>query len=179
MNPTLLPAPLDPPTRLLCGPGPTNPDARVLEAMQRPMVGHLDARMHEILLEVVELLRATWRASDETLVMALSSTGTSAMEAGIVNLLAPGETIVVAECGFFGRRIAEIAHRHGLIVVDVEADWGQTVPNERLLAALDEHPEASMIAIVHAETSTGVEHPLAQLGAALRGSGVLLMADCV
>ncbi|HLY51066.1 MAG TPA: alanine--glyoxylate aminotransferase family protein [Solirubrobacteraceae bacterium] len=171
--------PLDPPARLLCGPGPTNPDPRVVEAMHRPMLGHLDPDMHEILLEVVELLRQTWRAGDDALVLPLSSTGTSAMEAGIVNLLAPGETLIVAECGFFGRRIAEIARRHGIVVVDVMADWGQAVPNDRLLAALDEHPEASMVAVVHAETSTGVEHPLAQLSAALRHSDVLLMADCV
>src|SRR5579862_9015844 len=133
--------PLDPPVRLLCGPGPTNPDPWVLAAMRRPMLGHLDPDFHEILLEVVELLRQTWRASDRDLVFALSATGTSAMEAGIVNLVAPGETMIVAECGFFGRRIAEIARRHGVVVIDVEADWGQIVPNEQLLEALDEHPE--------------------------------------
>jgi alanine-glyoxylate transaminase/serine-glyoxylate transaminase/serine-pyruvate transaminase len=147
--------------------------------MHRPMLGHLDPTMHEILLEVVELLRLTWRASEEALVMPLSCTGTSAMEAGVVNLLAPGETMIVAECGFFGRRIAEIARRHGVIVIDVEAELGQAVPNERLIEALAHHPEASMIAVVHAETSTGVEHPLRHLGAALRGSDVMLMADCV
>src|SRR5579871_2135510 len=179
ISPTSPLAPLDPPARLLCGPGPTNPDPRVLEAMQRPMLGHLDPDMHEILLDVVELLRITWRAPEDALVLPLSSTGTSAMEAGIVNLLAPGETMIVAECGFFGRRIAEIARRHGVTVIDVEADWGQAVANERLLAALDEHPEASMVAVVHAETSTGVEHPLAQLATALRHSDVLLMVDCV
>src|SRR5947209_11325182 len=179
MTPTTLPPSLDPPARLLFGPGPTNPDPRVLDAMHRAMLGHLDPDMYDLLLEVVELLRLTWRASEEALVMALSATGTSAMEAGIVNLVAPGETMIVAECGFFGRRIAEIARRHGVIVVQVEADWGQTVPNERLLAALDQHPETRMVAVVHAETSTGVEHPLAGLGAALRGSEVLLMADCV
>ena len=143
------------------------------------MLGHLDPDMHEILLEVAELLRRTWGASDAALVFPLSATGTSAMEAGIVNLLAPGETVIVAECGFFGRRIAEIARRHGVHVVDVESDWGEAVANERLLRALDEHPEASMVAVVHAETSTGVEHPLEPLGAALRGRDVLLMADCV
>jgi alanine-glyoxylate transaminase/serine-glyoxylate transaminase/serine-pyruvate transaminase len=179
MTPTTMPPPLNPPARLLFGPGPTNPDPRVLDAMHRAMLGHLDPDMHDLLLEVVELLRLTWRASEEALVMALSSTGTSAMEAGIVNLVAPGETMIVAQCGFFGRRIAEIARRHGVTVVDVEADWGQAVPNERLLAALDQHPETRMVAVVHAETSTGVEHPLAGLGAALRGSEVLLMADCV
>jgi alanine-glyoxylate transaminase/serine-glyoxylate transaminase/serine-pyruvate transaminase len=170
---------LDPPARLLCGPGPSNPDPRVLDAMQRPMLGHLDPAMHEILLEVVEMLRQVWRAPEDALVMPLSSTGTSAMEAGIVNLLAPGETMIVAECGFFGRRIAEIARRHGVIVIDIEADWGEAVPNDRLLDALDEHPETSMLAVVHAETSTGVEHPLRQLATQLGASDVLLMADCV
>src|SRR5579884_2228869 len=113
---------IEPPVRLLCGPGPTNPDPRVLEAMHRPMLGHLDPDMYDILLEVVELLRLTWRAPEDALVLALSSTGTSAMEAGIVNLVAPGETMIVAKCGFFGRRMAEIARRHGIVVVDVEAD---------------------------------------------------------
>ena len=131
------PNPLHPTARLLCGPGPTNPDPRVLDAMRRPMLGHLDPDMHEILLEVVELLRRAWRASDDDLVLALSATGTSAMEAGIVNLLAPGETLIVGECGFFGRRIAEIGRRHGLEVVEVEADWGEAVPNEHLLEALE------------------------------------------
>jgi alanine-glyoxylate transaminase/serine-glyoxylate transaminase/serine-pyruvate transaminase len=171
--------PIDPPARLLCGPGPTNPDPRVLQAMQRPMLGHLDPDMHELLLEVVELLRAAWRAPSGALVLPLSCTGTSAMEAGIVNLVAPGETMVVAQCGFFGRRIAEIASRHGVEVVTVRADWGHAVDNQLLLAALDDHPETRMLAVVHAETSTGVEHPLEQLGASLRDRDVLLMADCV
>jgi alanine-glyoxylate transaminase / serine-glyoxylate transaminase / serine-pyruvate transaminase len=175
---TSIPA-LDPPARLLCGPGPSNPDPSVLAAMQRPMLGHLDPDMHLILEEVVELLREAWRAGDDDLVLALSSTGTSAMEAGIVNLVAPGETVIVGSCGFFGLRIAEIARRHGARVVEVPADWGQSVPNDQLLAALDEHPDARMVAVVHAETSTGVEHPLEQLGTALAERDVLLMADCV
>jgi alanine-glyoxylate transaminase/serine-glyoxylate transaminase/serine-pyruvate transaminase len=172
--------PFDPPTRLLCGPGPSNVDERVLAAMHRPMLGHMDPDLLDMLLEVVELLRETWRAR-AGFVLPLSSTGTSGMEAGIVNLLAPGEKIVVAENGYFGRRIAEVARRHGGQVVGVQADWGDAVPNDQLLAALDEHPDARMLAVVHAETSTGVEHPLAQLGEALRerGGGVLLMADCV
>jgi alanine-glyoxylate transaminase/serine-glyoxylate transaminase/serine-pyruvate transaminase len=174
-----IPATIDPPTRVLCGPGPTNPDPRVLEAMSRPLLGHLDPDMHAMLLEVVELLRAVWRARDDDLVFALSATGTSAMEAGIVNLVAPGETVIVASAGFFGQRLAEIARRHGAKVVEVSAEWGTAVPNERLIDALDERPETRLLAVVHAETSTGVEHPVAQLGAALADRDVLLMADCV
>jgi alanine-glyoxylate transaminase/serine-glyoxylate transaminase/serine-pyruvate transaminase len=169
---------LRPPDRLLCGPGPTNVDPAVLDAMTRPMLGHLDPAMHEILLEVVDLLRRVYRMPDG-LVLPLHCTGTAGMEAGIANLLEPGDTVIVAQCGFFGRRISEIARRHGAEVVPVDADWGQSVPNAAVLDALDRHPDARMVAVVHAETSTGVEHPLAELGDALRGSDTLLMADCV
>jgi alanine-glyoxylate transaminase / serine-glyoxylate transaminase / serine-pyruvate transaminase len=169
---------LRPPERLLCGPGPTNVDPAVLEAMSRPMLGHLDPDFHEILHDVVGMLRRVYRMPDG-LVLPLHCTGTAGMEAGIANLLEPGDTVIVGQCGFFGRRIAEIARRHGAEVVLVEADWGECVTNEALMEALDRHPGARMVAVVHAETSTGVEHPLAQLGAMLRGRDTLLMADCV
>ncbi len=169
---------LSPPERLLCGPGPTNVDPAVLEAMRKPMLGHLDPVLHDILLDVVAKLREAWRMPDG-LVLPLHCTGTGGMETGIANLLEPGDTVIVAQCGYFGRRISEIARRHGAEVVEVNADWGEAVPNERLIDALDRHPHARMLAVVHAETSTGVEHPLAELGEAMRGRDTLLMADCV
>jgi alanine-glyoxylate transaminase / serine-glyoxylate transaminase / serine-pyruvate transaminase len=170
--------PLDPPQRLLCGPGPTNVEPSVLAAMGRPMLGHLDPAMHEILHDVVLMLQRVYRAR-RGLVLPLHCTGMAGMEAGVANLLEPGETAIVARSGFFGGRIAEIARRYGANVVEVSAEWGEAVPNESLLEALDEHPEARLMAVVHAETSTGVEHPLAELGAALRNRDTLLMADCV
>jgi alanine-glyoxylate transaminase / serine-glyoxylate transaminase / serine-pyruvate transaminase len=164
--------------RLLCGPGPTNVDPAVLEAMQAPMLGHLDPDFHDILLEVVSLLRSVYRAGDDELVLALSATGTSGMEAGIANLVEPGDTVVVGSAGYFGQRICEIARRYGAELVEVSAEWGSPVPNPELASlALESH--ASLVAVVHAETSTGVEHPLAELGRALRGTDALLMADCV
>jgi alanine-glyoxylate transaminase/serine-glyoxylate transaminase/serine-pyruvate transaminase len=169
---------LRPPQRLLCGPGPTNIEPAVLAAMSRPMVGHLDPYLHEVLLDVVAMLRSAWRMPDG-LVLPLHCSGTAGMETGIANLVEPGDTAIVAQCGFFGRRIAEIARRHGARVVPVEAEWGKAVSNERLLDALDRHPDARLLAVVHAETSTGVEHPLAELAAELRGRDALLMADCV
>jgi alanine-glyoxylate transaminase / serine-glyoxylate transaminase / serine-pyruvate transaminase len=169
---------LDPPERLLCGPGPTNVEPSVLEAMRKPMLGHLDPHLHDILLEVVEMLRRAWRMPDG-LVLPLQCTGTAGMEAGLANLLEPGETAIVARAGYFGRRIAEIARRCGAEVIAVNADWGEAVPNERILQELDRHPRARLVAVVHAETSTGVEHPLGELAAELRGRDVLLMADCV
>ena len=169
---------LRPPERLLCGPGPTNVDPAVLDAMSRPMLGHLDPALHEILLDVVELLRRVYRAPGG-LVLPLHCTGTAGMETGIANLLEPGDKLIVAQCGFFGRRISEIAWRHGAEVVTVDADWGESVPNAAILDTLDDHPDARMVAVVHAETSTGVEHPLGELGAALKDRDTLLMADCV
>jgi alanine-glyoxylate transaminase/serine-glyoxylate transaminase/serine-pyruvate transaminase len=170
--------PLDPPDRLLCGPGPSNPAPASLAAMQRPPLGHLDPDLLEIESELISLLRAAYRAS-AGLVLPLQATGTSGMECGLNHLLEPGDTAIVGVNGFFGRRIVEIAERQGATVIRVDADWGEHVPNDRLLEALDEHPGARLLAVVHAETSTGVEHPLAELGGQLRGRDVLLMADCV
>ena len=142
------------------------------------MLGHLDPDFHGILTETSAMLRTVFRTS-ENAVFALQSTGTSGMEAGIASLLEPGDLAIVASCGYFGRRIAEIAWRHRAEVIEVEADWGEHVSNERLLDAVEAHPSARLVAVVHAETSTGVEHPLAELGAALRGTDTLLLADCV
>jgi alanine-glyoxylate transaminase / serine-glyoxylate transaminase / serine-pyruvate transaminase len=176
---TDLPGPLNPPERLLCGPGPSNVSPAALAAMQRPLLGHLDPDLQELLAELVILLRGAYGAASAALVLPLQATGTSGMEAGLAHLLEPGETAIVAVNGFFGRRIVEIARRLGADVVEVQADWGRTVPNAALLDALDAHPSARLLAVVHAETSTGAQHPLAELGAQLRDRDVLLMADCV
>ena len=174
----LLTETLDPPPRLLCGPGPSDVEPAVLAAMRRSMLGHLDPTFHAILDEVVELLRAVWRMPDGD-VLALPSTGTAAMDAGLANLLEPGDTVIVAEAGYFGRRMGDVAVRHGAQVVRVTAPWGETVPNEALLDALDRHPRARLVAVVHAETSTGALHPLEELGSAMLGTDALLLADCV
>jgi alanine-glyoxylate transaminase/serine-glyoxylate transaminase/serine-pyruvate transaminase len=173
-----IPPPLNPPERLLCGPGPCNVSPAALAAMQRPLLGHMDPDLAEFLAQVVSLLRNAYQASGG-LVLPLQATGTSGMEAGLAHLLEPGETVIVGVNGFFGRRIVEIARRVGAEVVAVEADWGEHVPNDRLLEALEQHPDARLMCVVHAETSTGVQHPLAELGERLRGRDVLLMADCV
>ena len=174
----LLTETLDPSPRLLCGPGPSDVEPAVLAAMRRSMLGHLDPEFHAVLDEVVELLRAVWRMPDGD-VLALPSTGTAAMDAGLANLLEPGDTVIVAEAGYFGRRMGDVAERHGARVVRVTAPWGETVPNEALLDALDRHPRARLVAVVHAETSTGALHPLEELGSAMLGTDALLLADCV
>jgi len=105
-------ASLSPSDRLLCGPGPTNVSPAALAAMQQPMLGHMDAEMHEILLETVRMLRLVYRNA-EGLVLPLQATGTTGMETGLVNLTEPGDTVIVGASGYFGRRIAEIARRVG------------------------------------------------------------------
>lgn len=175
---TQIPSPLNPPERLLCGPGPCNVSPAALTAMQRPLLGHTDPDLIDILQQVVSLLRIAYQASGGV-VLPLQATGTSGMEAGLTHLLEPGETVIIGVNGFFGRRLVEMAHRLGAEVVQVDADWGRHVPNDALLEALEQHPGARLMCVVHAETSTGVEHPLAELGAAVRDRDVLLMADCV
>jgi alanine-glyoxylate transaminase/serine-glyoxylate transaminase/serine-pyruvate transaminase len=174
-----VPAPaLAPPDRLLCGPGPTNVEPSVVEAMREHMLGHLDPKLHELLLDLIEMQRAVYGVQDG-ITLPLQATGMSGMETGITNLVSPGDVVIVGYAGFFGRRIAQMAERHGAEVVEVTRDWGEVVPNEALLEALDRHPDARLLAVVHAETSTGAQHPLQELGAALRGSDTLLFADCV
>jgi len=171
---------LDPPQRLLAGPGPSNVEPAVLEAMQKPMLGHLDPDLHEILLELVDFQRRVYNA-EGGLVFPHQATGSSGMECGLVNLLEPGDTAIVAVTGFFGNRIARMAERTGAKVVEVRADYGQIAPNESLLDAIDANPGARLVAVVHAETSTGVRHPVEELGRELkrRDSDTLLFVDCV
>ena len=175
---THIPSPANPPERLLCGPGPCNVSPAALAALQKPLLGHMDPDFAELLLEVVALQRIAYQA-DGGVVLPLQATGTSGMECGLAHLLEPGDTAIVGVNGFFGRRIVEIAARLGANVVKVGADWGEHVSNDALLEALDQHPDARLMCVVHAETSTGVQHPLAELAAALRDRDVLLMADCV
>ncbi|MGH2840806.1 MAG: pyridoxal-phosphate-dependent aminotransferase family protein [Solirubrobacteraceae bacterium] len=176
---TFASAPLDPNDRLLCGPGPTNVDPAALAAMDHPMLGHLDPELHDLMDELVRMLRLVYRAPDG-FVFPLQATGTSGMETGIVNLTEPGDTIVVGASGYFGKRIADMGRRAGCDVIVVSEDWGRHVPNARLLEALDDNPQTALLAVVHGETSTGTLHPLEELGEALRDRpDTLLMADCV
>jgi alanine-glyoxylate transaminase/serine-glyoxylate transaminase/serine-pyruvate transaminase len=142
------------------------------------MLGHLDPDLHDFLLEIVELLRASYQARGG-LVLPLQATGTSGMEAGLAGLIEPGDAVIVGSAGFFGARIVEIARRYAAEVIEIKAELGQHVPNEQLLEALDQHPYARLLAVVQAETSTGIEHPLRDLGQAMRGHDTLLLADCV
>jgi len=173
-----VPASVRPPERLLCGPGPANVDPRVQEAMGRPILGYLDPDFVRMLDEAAEMLQAVFRRGDG-LALPLSSTGTAAMEAGLAALLEPGDTIIVGVAGYFGARLCEIARRLGAALVEVSAPLGKAVPVEALLDAHRAHPDARALAVVHAETSTGVRQPIEELGAALQETETLLVVDCV
>jgi alanine-glyoxylate transaminase / serine-glyoxylate transaminase / serine-pyruvate transaminase len=172
---------LNPGDRLLTGPGPSNVHPKVLEAMRLPMNGHLDPDFWDILVDLVAGLRALWRRGDQGLTISLSSSGTSAMEAGLMNLIEPDDVVISCHWGFFGSRLNDFAHRVGARVVELPADFGQLVPVERIMESLATNPEAKIVSVVHAETSTGVDFPLAELAEAMRSSGTdaLLYVDCV
>jgi len=173
--------PLEPGERLLCGPGPSNVHPAVLDALRLPMNGHLDPDFWEMLTELIVGMRALWRRGEEGLTISLSSSGSSAMEAGFLNLVDPGDTVLSCHWGFFGSRLNDFAHRVGADVVELTADFGQIVPVDRIMSALAANPQTKIVSVVHAETSTGADFPLGELAAAMRsgGSEALLYADCV
>jgi alanine-glyoxylate transaminase/serine-glyoxylate transaminase/serine-pyruvate transaminase len=172
---------IDPGDRLLCGPGPSNVHPKVLEAMQLPINGHLDPDFWDLLLDLVDGLKALWRRPDG-LSLCFSASGTSGMEAGIANLVEPGDTVIVIHAGFFGARIAEMARRAGADLIELTAPLGQIVPLDQVADALAKHPDTKLVGVVHAETSTGVRYPVPELHDVIRASGpddAFLMVDCV
>jgi len=159
--------------RVLMGPGPSNPYPEVMAALVRPVVGHLDPAFLEVLDETCDRLRQVFRTAN-ALTLPVSGTGSAGMEAAFVNVVEPGDAVVVGVNGLFGERMCDVAARCGAEVVRVEAEWGRAIEPERLLTA---HPSPAVIAVVHAETSTGARNDLIGLG---EGKGdALLLVDCV
>jgi alanine-glyoxylate transaminase / serine-glyoxylate transaminase / serine-pyruvate transaminase len=164
--------------RLLLGPGPSPVSPRILEALSRPTLGHLDPQFLAVLDDVSEGLRRLFGTENPT-TFPVSGTGSAGMEASMVNLLEPGDTAIVGINGVFGTRLAEMARRMGARVVQVEVEWGRVLDTERLVQAHRDHPDARLLAVVHAETSTGARQPLEELGAYLRDTDTLLVVDAV
>ncbi len=164
--------------RLLMGPGPSNAAPEVLEALGRPLLGHLDPEFLTILDAVAGGLRSVFR-TENRMTFAVSGTGSAGMEAALVNLLEPGDEAIVCVNGVFGERMADVAARAGGKVVRVDAPWGQPVDSEDVRAALDAHPEAKLLSLVHAETSTGVAQPIEEIAAMMREHGALFVLDTV
>src|SRR5439155_22702241 len=156
---TTVPGAFAPPGRILLGPGPSDVHPRVLAAMAAPLVGHLDPVFVAMMEEVKALLRFVF-ATENALTIPISGTGSAGMEACVVNLVEPGDEIVVGVNGVFGTRLAEVATRAGAVVVRVEAPWGRVARAEQVEAALKNCRQPKLVALVHAETSTGAWQPL-------------------
>ncbi len=143
-----------PPTRRLLGPGPSDVHPRVLAAMARPTIGHLDPAFVGMMDELKELLRFAFQ-TDNDVTFPVSGPGSVGMETCFVNLVSPGDTVIVCRNGVFGGRMIENVRRCGATAVVVDDDWGMPVSGAKLETALHEHPEATLVAFVQAETSTG------------------------
>ena len=174
---TAAPPPLNPPERLLMGPGPSNPDPRVLAAMGANPVGHLDPYFVELMDQTMGALRGVYRTQNHH-TMPISATGSAGLETIMMNLLEDGDSAVVAITGYFGQRLAEMARRAGADVRTVEVGPGEIVDPAKIAALLEERP-AKLVAFVHVETTTGACQPIAPMVDVARRHGALVAMDCV
>lgn len=165
------------PERLLLGPGPSVPYPEAVEALTRPVLGHLDLDYLSLVAETSTRLRTVF-GTDNRVTVPVSGTGSAGMEACLASLVEPGDVVIVGVNGYFGLRLCEVARRLGAVVEPVEAPWGSPLPAAALLAAQRGLPHARLVAVVHAETSTGVRNDVAEL-AALQDTDTLLLLDCV
>lgn len=165
------------PQRVLMGPGPSDVPPRVLQAMARPTIGHLDPCFLGLMDEIRDGLRQVFATGNE-MTLAVSGTGSAGMETVFVNLIEPGDKVLIGRCGVFGNRMADVAARCGAEVVTVDAPWGQPIDLGALVQAI-EREKPRLVALVHAETSTGVHQPVDGLGEAVHEAGGLFVLDCV
>lgn len=170
--------PFIPPTRLLLGPGPSMVHPRVLQAMAAPLVGHLDPAFLSVMNDIQTGLRRVF-ATKNAFTIALSGTGSAGMEAAIINVIEPGDTIIVGVNGVFGTRLAAVAERCGGKAIRVEAPWGHIIEADAIEAALQRSGPVKAVAIVHAETSTGAWQPLEAIGRLCQAHNSLFIVDAV
>jgi alanine-glyoxylate transaminase / serine-glyoxylate transaminase / serine-pyruvate transaminase len=173
---SLLPASVTPPVRTLLGPGPSDTHPRVLEALSRGTVGHLDPFYLRIMNELQGMLREVFRTKNE-MTFAVSGTGSAGMEACVVNLVEPGDSMVVCVNGVFGGRMADVAQRAGAQVTLVERPWGTVFTPDDLRSHLAKKPK--VVGIVMAETSTGAWQPIEEIAQLVHEAGALLVVDAV
>jgi len=164
--------------RLLMGPGPSDVNPRVLEAMARPTIGHLDPQFLEILNEIREMLQAVFRTQNK-LTLAVSGTGSAGMETCVVNLIEPGNKMLVCLAGVFGTRMSDVAARAGAVVSTISVPWGQVFAPEMIQEAIDRDGPFQVVGIVHAETSTGAAQPIPPISQVVHEAGALLLVDTV
>lgn len=167
-----------PPVRTLMGPGPSDVNPRILEAMSRPTIGHLDPAFVDMMDEMKELLRYAFQTSN-ALTMPVSAPGSAGMEMCFVNLVEPGDKVIVCQNGVFGGRMKENVERCGATAVMVQDDWGVAVNPQKVEQALKANPDAKILAFVHAETSTGAISDAKTLTALGHQHDCLVIVDAV
>ncbi len=168
---------LSPPDRLLLGPGPSNPDPVVSAAMAAPLVGHLDPYFLTVMDETMADLRTVFGTTNHHTIP-MSGTGTAGLEAIMFNLVEPGDEVIVGVIGYFGQRLVELAERAGARVRRIDAPYGEVIAPERIADELT-RGRPKLVALVHAETSTGAAQPLEAIGRMVRAHDALFMVDCV
>ena len=170
--------PFNPPKRLLLGPGPSPVDDRVLAAMAAPLLGHLDPLFLQCMDDVQSLLRYVFE-TENRVTIPISATGSAGMEAALINVIEPGDDVVVCINGVFGERMRDIVGRAGGKAIVVEAPWGEPIDASKIEAALKSSSSPRAVALVHAETSTGVLQNLSGLSEMAHQDGALLIVDAV
>ncbi len=168
---------LSPPQRILLGPGPSPVHPRVLEIMSVPPIGHLDPAFLKIMDQSMAMLRQVFQTQNR-LALPMSGTGSAGMETCLVNLIEPGDCVLVGVNGVFGTRMVDVAGRCGAQVDTVEAEWGAALDPEKFRAALAKK-RYKLVALVHAETSTGVLQPLEEISRLVHERDSLFLVDCV
>lgn len=168
---------LNPRTRILMGPGPSDIHPRVLKALATPLIGHLDPQFIQIMDEVMEMTRLLFQTSNQV-TSVISATGSAGMETCLVNLLERGDSALVCVNGVFGNRMCDIVERCGSKLIRIDAPWGKPIEPEQVKEALI-HNKPKLVAIVHAETSTGVLQPLTEISKLVHEAGALFVVDAV
>ncbi|MEZ4901407.1 MAG: alanine--glyoxylate aminotransferase family protein [Spirosomataceae bacterium] len=164
--------------RVLMGPGPSDAHPRVLKAMSTPLIGHLDPEFIQMMDDVKSMVQQTMLTKN-SLTFVVSAPGSAGMETCLVNLLEPGDDCIVCINGVFGGRMADIATRCGATVHKVQTSWGEVTSTQQIKKALDVCPNPKLVALVHAETSTGALQPLDEISDLVHNAGALLVVDAV
>lgn len=168
---------LNMPPRVLLGPGPANVDPRVLSAISVPPVGHLDPTFLAVMDEIQDLLRYAWQTENE-MTIAVAGTGTAAMEATLANIVEPDDVVLIGVKGYFGNRLVDMAGRYGAKVCKMTKTWGEAFTLEEIKAGIETY-QPKVLALVHAETSTGVRQPLEGVAELCQQHDCLLLVDTV
>jgi alanine-glyoxylate transaminase/serine-glyoxylate transaminase/serine-pyruvate transaminase len=167
-----------PPPRLLLGPGPSDVAPSVLKAMSMPLLGHLDPVFVKMMDEIKTMLRAVFQTKNE-MTFPVSGTGSAGMEFCFVNLIEPGDEVIIGVNGVFGTRMCDVAERCGAKVTKVEAEWGKIIEPSKVAEALKKVAKPMLVAVVHAETSTGALTPVEEISKLVHNAGALFLLDTV